>query len=131
MAILLLLMASSLMESIANAFRLYQVFPHYFAISEFFPFLYGPLYLVYIELLLFRKTIRRSFSLHFIPFIVAFVSNYPFYTLGFAEKVQLADRLLLGIGSPIIVDYSEIMILVFGAYIAMTLYRLQVYRLFL
>ena len=128
MSILLLLVAISLIEPIANTHELYRIFPHYFAFTEFFPFLYGPLYFAYIELLLFRKPLKPSYGFHFIPFAVAVLSNYQFYLLGFAEKIDTAEQLLIGIGSPIIVDYSELMIVTFSLYLSVTLFKLHRYR---
>ncbi len=70
--------------------KAYLEYPHLLGIDDSFPFLYGPFIFIYAVTLIARKPIfRKSYLLHFIPFVISNLVYLPFFLADGENKVEL------------------------------------------
>ena len=74
-------------EYYANEY--YFVFPHFIAVTVYFPFLYGPILYLYAKLISSGKNIfKKKYLLHFAPFFSAVLYTMPFYFRSGSFKIN-------------------------------------------
>ena len=70
--------------------KAYLEYPHLLGLEDAFPFLYGPLLFIYTDTLRARTpTFKKSYWLHFIPFLLSNLLYLPYYLADGSRKVDL------------------------------------------
>ncbi len=83
-----------LLQAVYYINTLYYEYPHLMGITFVFPFLYGPLFYLYVLLLTtVRRKLKRKDALHFLPALVILVYSSWVYFLTGPEKIEFIRQM--------------------------------------
>lgn len=82
--------------------RWYKLYPHFMGFSYPFPFLYGPLFFLYAQLVSKKKEHLRAIDfLHFTPVLLIYCITFSVFLSSGEEKIAFLNNMLKGIHDPI------------------------------
>ncbi len=129
LAAFLLAKASSLINSILIHFNVYDDYLHFLLIGLSFSYLYGPLLYFYIKSTVYKNfTIKKSFVIHLIPFMVTLViTTFVFFTSNTEEFRELTTTAQVSNFLWILI-YMGFYLAQTLAYLIVSIYTLRIYR---
>ncbi|MGD0339616.1 MAG: helix-turn-helix domain-containing protein [Bacteroidota bacterium] len=87
----------------------YKLFPHAMGFSYPFPYLYGPLFFLYIKLISKKEERLRAIELlHFTPILAFYCITAPIFFYSGEEKIAFANNMFLNIHPPIFTIFEAI-----------------------
>ncbi|OJJ15435.1 hypothetical protein BKI52_39155 [marine bacterium AO1-C] len=120
LALLVLLFAVSLVDNVMYWSGYYQDYPHLLGLSMPFPFLYGPLLLGYVQVVLTPKTFSwKKYRWHFSHFALAFLYLTPYYFSPAQGKLRMLEHWYQNIINALILPWLGLICLI--AYTIVTL----------
>lgn len=87
----------------------YKLFPHAMGFSYPFPYLYGPLFFLYIKLISKKEERLRAIELlHFTPILAFYCITAPIFFYSGEEKIAFVNNMFLNIHPPIFTIFEAI-----------------------
>jgi AraC-like DNA-binding protein len=108
LAIAMVCLSIDLLSAFYYTRGLYRVYPHFVGITYPFPFLYGPLFYLYVGLVSKKADrIHKTDLLHFLPLLITYVLCIPEFLYSGEQKIEFLKNMMSGIRSPLflVVEY--------------------------
>ena len=112
---LIILFSISLIDNVYYWVEIYQSFPHLLGVSLSFPFLYGPLFYLFVKR---TKNVKQSHRrwIHFTPWLLVVVYLSPYYFSDAEAKLVLIETWHLNLIKGFIIPVAGLFSLIFYTY---------------
>ncbi len=95
LAILIFVFSIRLLEVVLIWSKYLLVFPHFFATTVSFKYLYGPLLYFYARFISGEVKLKLSYLIHLLPFLLHTLIHYPLYLAPYEFKIDLLTNYIL------------------------------------